>query len=64
MRSKIAHTTLEKTFEEQDTLNQAARAWNIECLWYSRDHLSRLDQAAMEMLAEAEHIISAKSLQK
>ena len=20
--------------EEQDTLNQAARGWNIECLWY------------------------------
>ena len=39
MRSEIGRTTLEKTFEEQDILNQAvvrivnetARAWSIEC---------------------------------
>ena len=32
---------LEKTFEEQSTLNQAARAWNIECLRYEiRDIIS------------------------
>ena len=38
MRTKIVHTTLEKTFEERDTLNQAvvrivkgtARAWSIQ----------------------------------
>ena len=42
MRSKIAHTTLEMTFKERDTLNQAvvrivketARAWRIEHLQY------------------------------
>ena len=40
MRSEIGRMTLENTFEEQDTLNQAvvrilneaARAWSIECL--------------------------------
>ena len=40
MRSEIRRMTLEKTFEERDTLNQAvvrivnetARAWSIECL--------------------------------
>ena len=43
--------TLEKTFEERDTLNQAvvrivnerARAWSIQ--YEIRDHLSRLDLA-------------------
>ena len=42
MRSEIRTMTLEKTFEERDTLNQAvvkianeaARAWIIECLGY------------------------------
>ena len=42
MRSEIRRMTLEKTFEERDTLNQAvvrivnetARAWSIECLRY------------------------------
>ena len=42
MRTKIAPTRLEKTFEERDTLNQAvvrivketARAWTIEYLQY------------------------------
>ena len=54
---------LEKTFEEQDTLNQAVRAWNIECLRYgdSRDHLSRFDQAGN---AKAEHRKREESLQK
>ena len=33
-QTKITRTTLEKTLAEQDTLNQAARAWNIECLRY------------------------------
>ena len=42
MRSKITRMTPEKTFEERDTLNEAvvrivneaARAWSIECLQY------------------------------
>ena len=42
MRSEIRRMTLEKTFEERDTFNQAvvrivnetARAWSIECLRY------------------------------
>ena len=65
IRSKIAHMTLEKTFEKRDTLNQAvvrivneaARAWRIECLRYEiRDiiPLASIKQA-MEMQAEAEH---------
>ena len=33
-RSEIRRMKLEKTFEGQDTLNQAARAWNIECPGY------------------------------
>ena len=32
MRSEIGCVTLEKTFEERDNLNQAVRAWSIECL--------------------------------
>ena len=51
MRTKIAHTTLEKTFDERHTLNQAvvrivngtARAWSIQHE-VRGDHLSRLDQ--------------------
>ena len=55
MRSKVARMTLEKTLEEQDTLNQAVRAWSIECLRrYSRDPLVSIKQG-MEVQAEAEH---------
>ena len=56
--------TLEKTFEERDTLNQAvvrivnetARAWSIECLRYEiRDIIPPASiKQAMEMQAEAE----------
>ena len=61
MRSKIAHTTLEKT-EERDTLNRAvvrivngtARAWSIQ--HEIREIISPASiKQAMEMQAEAEH---------
>ena len=57
---------LEKTFEEQSTLNQAARAWNIECLRYEiRDIISPDSiKKAMEIQAEAEHIKRAENSQK
>ena len=53
MRSETKRMTLEKTFEERDTLNQAvvrivnetARAWRIECLRYEIEHPSHIDQA-------------------
>ena len=57
-------TTLEKTFDERDTLNQAvvrivnetARAWSIECLQYEiREIISPASiKQAMEMQAEGE----------
>ena len=57
---------LEKTFEEQDTLYHAARAWNIECLRYEiREIISPAStKQAMEMQAEAEHCKREESLQK
>ena len=60
MRSKIEHTTLEKTFEKQDTLDQAvvmivngtARPGSIQ---YVRRVISTASiKNAMEMQAEAE----------
>ena len=46
MRSEIRRTALEKTFEEQGTLNRAVRAWNIECLWCENlGEMARFDQA-------------------
>ena len=73
MRSKIVRTTLEKTFEERATLNQAvvrivnetARAWSIECLRHEiQGNISPASiKQAMEMQAEAEHIKRAESLQ-
>ena len=64
MRSEIRRMTLEKTFEERDTLNQAvvrivnetARAWRIECLLYEiRESIPPASiKEAMEMQAEAE----------
>ena len=64
MRSEIGRMTLEKTFEERDTLNQAvvriineaARARSIECLRYEiRDIILPASvKQAMEMQAEAE----------
>ena len=65
MRSEIKRMTLEKTFEERDSLNQAvvrivnetARAWRIECLRYEiRESIPPASiKQAMEMQAEAEH---------
>ena len=56
MRSEVGRMTLENTYEGQDTLNQAARAWNIECLRCEiRDIISPASiEQAMEMQAEAE----------
>ena len=65
MRSEIRRMTLEKTFEERDTLNQAvvrivneaARACRIEGLRYEiRQSIPPASiKQAMEMQAEAEH---------
>ena len=71
MRSEIRSMTLEKTFDERDTLNQAfvrivnetARAWSIECLQHSRYHPLASIKQATEMQAEAEHSKRAESLQ-
>ena len=74
MRSKIAHTMLEKTFDERDTLNQAvvrtdngtARAWSNECRQYEIREIifpASIKQA-MEMQAEAEHRKREECLQK
>ena len=64
MRSEIGRMTLEKTLEERDTpnqavvriVNEAARTWSIECLWYEiRDIILPASvKQAMEMQAEAE----------
>ena len=55
MRSEIRRTTLEKTFEEQGTLNRAVRAWNIECLWCEIwERWPASIKQAMEMQAQAE----------
>ena len=68
MRSEIRRMKVGKTFEEQGTLNKAARAWNIECLRYEIREIISLSPAsimkAMEMQAEAEHIKRAESSQK
>lgn len=73
MRSEIGRMTLDKTFEERDTLNQAivtivneaARAWGIECLRYEiRDIIPPPSiKQAMEMQAEAERRKRAEILQ-
>ena len=48
-------TVPESSKEERDTLNQAARAWNIECLQYEiREIIFPASiKKAMEMQAEA-----------
>ena len=52
-RSKIMRTTLGNTFEEQDTLNQARRAWNIECVQYEiQGIISPASTKAMQAEAE------------
>ena len=73
MRSEIGRMTLEKTFEERDThnqavvriVNEAARTWSIECLWYEiRDIILPASvKQAMEMQAEAEPRKRAEILQ-
>jgi len=73
MRSEIGKMTLDKTFEERDALNQAivaivneaARAWGIECLRYEiRDIIPPASiKQAMEMQAEAERRKRAEILQ-
>ena len=62
MRTKMAHTTLEKTFEERATLNQSvvrivngtARAWSIQCQILEIISPASIKQA-MEMQAEADY---------
>ncbi|KAL6972217.1 hypothetical protein U1Q18_031905 [Sarracenia purpurea var. burkii] len=64
MRSEIGKITLDKTFEERDTLNDkivltisdAAKDWGLQCLRYEIRHISppRGVRAAVEMQAEAE----------
>ena len=56
----------QRSKEERDTLNQAARAWNIECLQHEiREIISTASiKKAMEMQAEAEHRKREEILQK
>jgi len=73
MRSEIGKMTLDKTFEERTALNEAivtivneaARAWGIECLRYEiRDIIPPASiKQAMEMQAEAERRKRAEILQ-
>eukprot|EP00963_Diacronema_lutheri_P003812 scaffold287_cov337-Pavlova_lutheri.AAC.175 len=73
MRSELGKITLDKTFEERDTLNsnivksinEAATAWGLECLRYEIRDISPPAgvRAAMEMQAEAERRKRAKILE-
>ena len=64
MRSELGKITLDRTFEERDTLNEnivrsineAAKDWGLECLRYEIRDISPPPavRAAMEMQAEAE----------
>eukprot|EP00898_Chlorokybus_atmophyticus_P005524 jgi/Chlat1/5973/Chrsp4S06186 len=64
MRSELGKITLDKTFEERDTLNaniviainEAAASWGLECMRYEIRDISPPSgvRAAMEMQAEAE----------
>ena len=73
MRSEILRMTLEKTFKERDTLkqavarnvNEAARAWSVECLWYEiREIIPPASiKQAIEMQAEAERRKREETLQ-
>ncbi|KAF7132827.1 hypothetical protein RHSIM_Rhsim09G0210700 [Rhododendron simsii] len=64
MRSELGKITLDKTFEERDTLNEkivmaindAAKDWGLKCLRYEIRDISPPHgvRAAMEMQAEAE----------
>ncbi|KAL6972218.1 sugar transporter-like protein [Sarracenia purpurea var. burkii] len=73
MRSEIGKITLDKTFEERDTLNDkivlsisdAAKDWGLQCLRYEIRDISppRGVRAAMEMQAEAERKKRAQVLE-
>ncbi|KAA8533514.1 hypothetical protein F0562_031052 [Nyssa sinensis] len=74
MRSELGKITLDKTFEERDTLNEkivvaineAAKDWGLKCLRYEivRDiSPPRGVRAAMEMQAEAERKKRAQVLE-
>jgi regulator of protease activity HflC (stomatin/prohibitin superfamily) len=73
MRSELGKITLDKTFEERDTLNQkiveainvAAQDWGLTCLRYEIKDISppRGVRVAMEMQAEAERKKRAQVLE-
>ncbi|KAH7543697.1 hypothetical protein JRO89_XS15G0001700 [Xanthoceras sorbifolium] len=73
MRSELGKITLDKTFEERDTLNEkivesinvAAKDWGLRCLRYEIRDISppRGVRAAMEMQAEAERKKRAQILE-
>uniref|UniRef100_A0A7N0TC57 Band 7 domain-containing protein n=1 Tax=Kalanchoe fedtschenkoi TaxID=63787 RepID=A0A7N0TC57_KALFE len=73
MRSELGKITLDKTFEERDTLNVniveainvAAKDWGLKCLRYEIRDISppRGVRAAMEMQAEAERKKRAQVLE-
>ncbi|KAF9601425.1 hypothetical protein IFM89_020181 [Coptis chinensis] len=73
MRSELGKITLDKTFEERDTLNEkivesinsAAQDWGLKCLRYEIRDISppRGVRAAMEMQAEAERRKRAQVLE-
>lgn len=73
MRSELGKITLDKTFEERDTLNEkiveainvAAKDWGLQCLRYEIRDISppRGVRQAMEMQAEAERKKRAQILE-
>ncbi|KAM0934679.1 putative Band 7 domain, Stomatin/HflK/HflC family, Band 7 extension, Band 7/SPFH domain superfamily [Dioscorea sansibarensis] len=73
MRSELGKITLDKTFEERDTLNEnivkaineAASDWGLQCLRYEIRDISPPPgvKAAMEMQAEAERRRRAQVLE-
>ncbi|KAK3042040.1 hypothetical protein RJ639_001742 [Escallonia herrerae] len=73
MRSELGKITLDKTFEERDTLNdkiviainEAAKHWGLRCLRYEIRDISPPPgvRAAMEMQAEAERRKRAQVLE-
>ncbi|XP_063941339.1 uncharacterized protein LOC108213749 [Daucus carota subsp. sativus] len=74
MRSVFGQITLDKSFEQQDTLdvkivmaiNDAAKDWGLKCLRYEIKDISpsRRVKAAMEMLAEAERKVLESEAQR
>ena len=73
MRSELGKITLDKTFEERETLNskivnvinEASNAWGMECLRYEIRDITPPQgvRAAMELQAEAERRKRAKVLE-